>query len=69
MKIKGKIEAANVELIRNADKIKENDKLQDEQRKFIAELEAKLRMLRLSITEKESIEYPEEVDVEVMVKK
>lgn len=65
--INEKIEAAKAELQQIGKKVKENTKLADDRRKHIAELEANLRMLNLEVTEYQSIEYPQEADVEVMV--
>lgn len=67
MEINEKIDSANAELQQIGNKVQENTKLADERRKHIAELDSNLRMLNLEITEIESIEYPQEADVEVMV--
>lgn len=67
MEINEKIEKANSEVEQFQSRTSENGKLAEERRKFIADSDAKLRMLHLEITEIESIEYPQEADVEVMV--
>lgn len=67
MEIEEKIEAASAELKQIQNKVAENGKLAEERRKLITDSEYKLRMLNLEITETESIEYPQEADVEVMV--
>ncbi|XP_055325596.1 structural maintenance of chromosomes protein 6 [Sitodiplosis mosellana] len=64
--INEKIDAAKAEIQQIESKVKENIKLGDERRKHIAEVDANLRMLNLEVTEIESIEYPQEADVEVM---
>lgn len=65
--INEKIQTAKAEVEQIQDKINENVKLADERRKLVAEFDSNLQMLRLEITEIESIEYPREADVEVMV--
>lgn len=67
MEINEKIESAKAELQQIQNKINENNKYAEERRKLIGDLETNLNMLRLEITEIQSIEYPQEVDVEVMV--
>lgn len=67
MKIKEKIEANNVQIAQIQKKVNENKKLSEERQALIGELESNLTMFRLGITEIQSVEYPEDVDVEVMV--
>lgn len=62
-----KIEKAKAEIQQIENKVKENTKLAEERRKHISEFDANVRMLNLEITEIQSIEYPQEADVEVMV--
>lgn len=67
MKIKEKIEAIEAHIEQLKKKEKENEKLGKERQALIGTLETNLSMLRLGITEIKSVEYPEDVDVEVMV--
>lgn len=67
LSINGKIQAAAGEIQQIQHKVTENEKLADERRRLINDLEANLRMLKLQTTEIQSIEYPQEADVEVMV--
>lgn len=66
--INEKIEKAKAELLQIDNKILENTKLVEGRCKLINELESNLRMIRLEITEIESVEFPQEADVEVMVR-
>lgn len=67
MEINEKIEKAKGEMDHIQHKVNENGKLAEERRKVISSLEGNLKMLQLEITEINSIEYPQEADVEVMV--
>lgn len=67
MEINEKIEKAKEELKHIQNKINENTKLADERRRVINELDSNHSVIRLEITEIESVEYPQEADVEVMV--
>lgn len=58
---------AKAELQQIQNKVNENSKLADERRKLIANFESNLQMLNLEIAEIQSIELPQEADVEVMV--
>lgn len=66
-KINEKINAQNVELQQIQKRLNENKKLAEERQKLIDSLECNLRMFNLEIDEVQSVEYPEDVDVEVMV--
>lgn len=68
LKIKERIDANEVQIQQISKKVNENKKLSEERHKLIGELESNLQMFRLEITEIQSVEYPEDVDVEVMVK-
>lgn len=65
--INEKIEAAKCEIQQIQNKVIENKKLADQESQLIGDLESNQRILKLSITEIQSIEYPQEADVEVMV--
>lgn len=65
--INEKIEKAKAELLNIENKITENTKLVEGRMKLINELESNLTMIRLEITEIQSVEFPQEADVEVMV--
>lgn len=65
--INGKIEGNNVQMKLIQTKIDENQKLSHERQELIGTLESNSKMYRLEITEIESIECPQDVDVEVMV--
>lgn len=67
MEINEKIELAKAEQQQIQNKVNENSKLADERRKLIANFESNLQMLNLEIAEIQSIELPQEADVEVMV--
>lgn len=67
LKINEKIEANDIQIQQLTKKVNENKKLSEERHKLIGELESNLKMFRLEITEIESVEYPEDVDIEVMV--
>lgn len=67
MKIKEKIDSYKVQMDQIQKKVNENKKFSEERQKLIGELESNLSMIRLEITEIQSVEYPEDVDVEVMV--
>lgn len=67
MEINEKIDSARAELQQIENKVKENSKLAEDRRKHINELESNLRILKLEVEEIQSIEYPQEADVEVMV--
>lgn len=67
LQINEKIEAAKSEIDQIQHKVNENGKLEDASRKVISKLDSSLSMLRLEISEIKSIEYPQDVDVEVMV--
>lgn len=69
MDITEKIEKVSAEMKVAQTKMEENVKLIDQRRKTIGELDASLSMLRLAITEIETFEYLQEVDVEFMVSK
>lgn len=49
------------------DKVNENRKLGEERSKLIGSLDSNFKVLQLEIEEIQSIEYPQDVDVEVMV--
>lgn len=68
MKINEKIEANRVLMEQLQKKVIENKKLSEERQTLIGELESSLQIFKLEITEIESVEYPQDVDVEVMVK-
>lgn len=67
MEIDEKIEKAKAEIQQIENKVKENAKLAEERRKHISEFDTNVRMLNLEIEEIQTIEYPQEADVEVMV--
>lgn len=67
LEIGEKINGIKTEMHQIQNKINENDKLVQERRKLIGNLEASSRMFQLQITEIQSTEYPQEADVEVMV--
>lgn len=68
MKIKERIETNQVHIEQIQKKVAENKKLSEDRQALIGELESRLSMFRLEVTEIKSVEYPEDVDVEVMVK-
>lgn len=67
LEINEKIERSKTEINNAQAKLNENVKLGDERRRIVSDLNTKLRDLGLEITEVQSIEYPQEADVEVMV--
>lgn len=67
MEINEKIKVAAADLRQIQSRADENGKLAEERRKLISESDSNLQMLRLEITEIETVEYPQEADVEVMV--
>lgn len=66
-KLNGKIEAADAEMKQITVKMTENRKLSEERNKLIGSLDSNFKVLQLEIEEIQSIEYPQDVDVEVMV--
>lgn len=65
--VSDKIEASNAEMKQVQAKVNENQKLGDDRQKLITSLDSSLRVLRLELEELQSVEYPQDVDVEVMV--
>lgn len=66
-KTNAKIEQNQASIQQIQKKVNENKKLADERQALISNLESNLSLIRLGITEIQSIEYPQDVDVEVMV--